>query len=192
MPQGGTLSDGRLVHYPMAGSSSPGSTQIQVKQRHAREHRQIRHLGPAEVEPGQPYLSQWRKVCDSVAPLKAEVGQWQFRQGSQVRYRRSRNVQADGSVAVGMQALVLDPERVKPTSERPTSVRCGVPVISVTREKRGNASDIPVARVQSTSLAARVSISAQSGASATMASRKRARVAFLVWSGMARRSSDTT
>jgi hypothetical protein len=129
-----------------------------MEQRQAREHQQIRHSGPAEVEPEQSHLPQRREVRDSVASLKAKVGQRQFPQGRQVRDRRSRNVQAEGSVAVDMQALVLDPVLVKPTSERRASVRCGVPVICVTREKRGNASDTPVARVQSPSLAVRVSI----------------------------------
>ena len=86
------------------------------------------------------------------------MSQRQFPQGSQVRDPRSRNVQAEGSVAVGMQALVLDRKPIKPAPEMPTSVRGGVPVISVTRETRGNASDMPVARVQSPSLTARVSI----------------------------------
>ena len=87
--------------------------------------------------------------------------QGQTRQGRQVCDPRSREVQAEGSVIVGMQALVLDSQRVDPTPEDSASLRFGGSITIVTREKRENASDRPVARVQSSSLVARVSISDQ-------------------------------
>jgi hypothetical protein len=89
------------------------------------------------------------------------VGQRQFPQGSQVRDPRSREVQAETSVIIGMQALVPDPQCIKPTPEKPTSFPFGVTVIIVTPEKREDASGRPTARVQSASLATRVSISVQ-------------------------------
>jgi hypothetical protein len=85
----------------------------------------------------------------------------QFRQGRQVRDRRSGQVQAEGTIRSGTQALVCDPERVEPATVGAAFVS-GASVISVAQEKRWNASRFPIPGVQPSSLATRVSISAQS------------------------------
>jgi hypothetical protein len=85
----------------------------------------------------------------------------QFRQGRQVRDRRSRQVQAEDAIMAGAQALVCDPERVEPATVRDASAS-GASVIGVAQEKRWNASGFSIPGVQPSSLATRVSISAHS------------------------------